>query len=145
MDSTAFSLIFFIIVPRVLTSSGRFSDQTVCTAPFASVQSRQGSWKRASHCGFNLDRYNLRARWPSVSVYNILIEKLEAVVKRGNLLGHNGGLSLNFSDFQRQKIWRVLRAYVHYNARTIRMLRALWSYKELSLTNHSACLTLAIL
>ena len=33
----------------------------------------------------------------------------------------------------------------NYNARTIRMLRALWSYKELSLTNHSACLTLAIL
>ena len=27
----------------------------------------------------------------------------------------------------------------------IRMLRALWSYTELSLTNHSACLTLAIL
>ena len=33
----------------------------------------------------------------------------------------------------------------NYNARTIRMLRALWSYKEPSLTNHSACLTLAIL
>ena len=33
----------------------------------------------------------------------------------------------------------------NYNVRTIRMLRALWSYTELSLTNHSACLTLAIL
>ena len=32
----------------------------------------------------------------------------------------------------------------NYNARTIRMLRALWSYTELSLTNHTACLTLAI-
>ena len=30
-------------------------------------------------------------------------------------------------------------------ARAVRMLRALWSYTELGLTNHSACLTLAIL
>ena len=79
-----------------------------------------------------------------VSVYNI-IKKLETAVKRGKLLGHKGGLSLNFSDFYRQRSDVCSVHMYNYNARTIRMLRALWSYTELGLTNSIAFLTLAIL
>ena len=51
------------------------------------------------------------------------------------------------SDFARYKI-TVHLGCVHmlsYNARVWRRLRALWSYNELGLTNHSVCLNVAIL
>ena len=52
-----------------------------------------------------------------------------------------------FSDFAANKITtEVGRVYILiYDAREWRRLRALWSYNELGLTNHSAFLNVAIL
>ena len=51
------------------------------------------------------------------------------------------------SDFARYKITVDVGCahMLSYNARVWRRLRALWSYNELGLTNHSVCLNVAIL
>ena len=74
-----------------------------------------------------------------------LIQSLETSVQETSLR-IAGVTAHSVSEFLRGKKSDVCSVHMYnYNACTIRMLRALWSYTELSLTNHSACLTLAIL